>query len=79
MQYLYQNIEDKWRCKIITLHPLVLYQTGCPELCYVKVQNLVKNFRTLPTDNTLHVKQYNKCTTLKFTDVFYSKQLITCY
>lgn len=35
-----------------------------------------KKFRTLPADNTLHVKQYNKCTTLKFTYVFYSKPLI---
>lgn len=36
------------------------------------------NFRTLPADFTLHVKQYNKCTTLKFTNVFYCKLLNTC-
>lgn len=64
MQYLYQNIKDKWRWKIITLQPLVLYQTGCPMV------KSAKKLRSLPADNTLHVKQYNKCTTLKFTDVF---------
>lgn len=59
----------------ITFHWFFIKQVA---LNFAMVKS-AKKFRTLPADNTLHVKQYNKCTTLKFTDVFYSKQLITCY